>query len=104
MITIDYDAEAGLFSGKPRTPWRKQVGYKRFARAADAIRFAIETLPPEALPGASLEVGEDWFNHLDIRRLYDHEAYPLDRTQPAASRSATSLPPQTKRPVWWTRS
>jgi hypothetical protein len=110
MITFDYDAEAELFPSKSRTLQRKPVGYKRFARAADAIRFAIEDLPAESLTGAWLEVAEDRFNALDIRRLYDHEAYPLDRTEPAAPGSPTpgAIPrtarSPTKRPLWWSRS
>jgi hypothetical protein len=106
MITFDYDAEAELFPSKSRTPRRKPVGYKRFARAADAIRFAIEDLSAESLTGAWLEVGEDRFDALDIRRLYDDEAYPLDRNERAAPRSPTpgTTPSPTKRPLWWSRS
>lgn len=106
MITFDYDAEAELYPSKSRTPRRKPVGYKRFARAADAIRFAIEDLSAESLTGAWLEVGEDRFNALDIRSLYDHEAYPLDRAEPAAPRLPTPgiVPSSTKRPLWWSRS
>ena len=110
MNTFDYDAEAELFPSKSRTPRRKPVGYKRFTRAADAIRFAIEDLPAESLAGAWLEVGEERFDALDIRRLYDHGAYPLDRSGPAAPRSPApptlqgNPPSPTKRPLWWSRS
>jgi hypothetical protein len=55
------------------------VRYKRFARAADAIRFAIEDLPPELLVGAYLEVNEERFDGPAIRRLYDSTRYPLAR-------------------------
>ena len=48
-------------------------------RAADAIRFAIEELPPELLSGTFLEVEEERFGHDGIRLLYDDAAYPLAR-------------------------
>jgi hypothetical protein len=110
MTTFDYYAEAGLFPSKTHTPRRKRVGYKRFTRAADAIRFAIEELPPKSLTGTWLEVGEDRFDHGDIRRLYDDAAYPLERTERAEPRMPTPAPlaggvtSLTRRPLWWSRS
>ena len=55
------------------------MGYRRFDRAADAIRFAIEELSPELLIGAHLEVEEERFDSEGIRRLYDDADYPLPR-------------------------
>ncbi len=43
------------------------------------IRFAIEELPAELLPGARLKVDEMIFDRDEIRRLYDSEDYPLVR-------------------------
>jgi hypothetical protein len=82
MDEFDYSAEAELYPSRSRGSRRHPVGYKRFARAADAIRFAIEDLPPEALVGAWLEVGEDRFDAHVIRRLYHQAGYPLTRRQP----------------------
>ncbi len=88
MTAFDYNivaelfptkSEAELFPGKSRRHRRHPVGYGRFARAADAIRFAIEELPPELLPDACLEVDETTFDRDGIRRLYDSEDYPLVR-------------------------
>jgi hypothetical protein len=76
---FDYEAEAELFSARNRKSGRQSSGYKRFDRAADAIRFAIEDLPPEQLLRAHLQVEEARFDGNGIRRLYDAPAYPLAR-------------------------
>ena len=75
---FDYNEEAELFSAKGRNP-RRQVGYKRFARAADAIRFVIEEMPPQLVVGTYLEVGDARYASKEIRRLYDSTEYPLAR-------------------------
>jgi hypothetical protein len=62
-------SEAELFPTRHRRLRREPVGYGRFARAADAIRFAIEELPAELLPEACLEVDEQIFDRDGIRRL-----------------------------------
>jgi len=72
-------SEAELFPSKSRRLRREPIGYGRFARAADAIRFAIEELPSELLPDACLEVDELIFDRDEIRRLYDSDRYPLNR-------------------------
>jgi hypothetical protein len=82
MDTFDYTAAAELFPSRARTARRQPVGYKRFASAAEAIRFAIEDLPGELLAGAWLEVAEDRFDAQEIRRLYDHGDFPLARQLP----------------------
>jgi hypothetical protein len=58
---------------------RQPIGYGRFTRAADAIRFAIEELPPELLMAAQLKVGDERFSSDAIRRLYEGVEYPLAR-------------------------
>jgi hypothetical protein len=79
MSEFDYNATAELFATRRRLPRRQPFGYKRFAEAADAIRFAIEDLPPECLVGAFLEVDEQRYGSDDIRRLYERAEYPLTR-------------------------
>jgi hypothetical protein len=87
MVIFDYRTEAELSptasevallpAGRRRM--RQPTGYGRFARAADAIRFAIEELPPELLLAAQLKVADERFDGDGIRRLYESVEYPLAR-------------------------
>ena len=79
MSEFDYNAAAELFATRKRLPRRQPFAYKRFEQAADAIRFAIEELPAEALVGAFLEVDEQRYGSDDIRRLYESTTYPFVR-------------------------
>ena len=76
---FDYGVAAELFPTRSRKSRRSAMKYRRFARAADAIRFAVEELPSDLLPGAYLEVDEKRFSSHGIRRLYDSTRYPLPR-------------------------
>ena len=93
MNHIDYSAPAELFPGRGGLAPRR-VRYQRFESAAEAVRFAIEDMPPIALRGAYLEVNERRYNGAQIVDLYNAETYPLDRApadedaEPAASASA----------------
>jgi hypothetical protein len=76
---FDYSAEAELFPSRSRKSRRQVIGYKRFGHAAEALRFAIEELPPEHLQGAYLQVDEERYDSGEIRSLYKSEGYPLVR-------------------------
>lgn len=76
---FDYDKPAELFAPQARASKRQSYGYMRFDRAADAIRFAIERLPPKLLAGVCLEVDEVRIDRHGIRHLYDSVDYPLVR-------------------------
>ncbi len=75
VAPFDYDAGAELFV----MHMRRSAEYLRFDRAADAIKFAIEDLPPQSLLGTHLEVEEERYNGREIRRLYDGAEFPLVR-------------------------
>src|ERR1700685_4233460 len=80
MAEFDYHAAAELFPTRRRRLSKRQpFGYKRFADAAEALRFAMEDVPAESLPGAFLEVDEQRYGSDDIRRLYESAEYPLTR-------------------------
>lgn len=76
--SFDYGAPAELFPSRSRRT-RGPVAYKRFGNAAEAVRYAIEVLPASGLLGATLEVEEVRYGHLEIRALYDDAGYPLMR-------------------------
>ena len=78
-MRFDYNAGAELFPPRIRKSPYQRFGYKRFALAADAVRFAIEELPPELLIGAILEVDGERYGGDQIRRLYDGDDFPLAR-------------------------
>jgi hypothetical protein len=110
MDTFDFAAQAEIFTRRVNRLRRGPAGYKRFERAADAIRFAVEELPAQALAGAFLETGEERFNGQEIQRLYKRPDYPLERRERAADRvhppntthlvDISSGPPQTKSGRW----
>ena len=79
MTQFDYSAPAELFPTRRRQRRREPLRYKRFPKAAHAIRFAMEDLPPECLVGTFLEVEEQRYTSDDIRRLYESVKYPLNR-------------------------
>jgi hypothetical protein len=78
MDKFDYGAPAELFPSRNRKIPSK-VKYRRFDKAADAIRFAVEELPEPLLLGAYIQIDEQRLGHQDIRALYDSERYPLKK-------------------------
>jgi hypothetical protein len=73
---FDFDAPAELFPSRNRKIVNK-IKYRRFERAAEAIRFAVEELPEPLLLGAYIQIDEERLGHKDIRGLYDSAEYPL---------------------------
>jgi hypothetical protein len=76
--TFDFNAPAELFPSRNRKVVNK-IKYRRFDKAAEAVRFAVEELPEAQLLGAYVQVDEQRFGHQEIRALYDSERYPLKK-------------------------
>lgn len=82
MTTLDYSASAELF---PSRRYAKALSrYRRFATAAEAIRYAVEEMQPAWLVGTMLVVDDARYEGASIRALYDASAYPLERALVAA--------------------
>jgi hypothetical protein len=75
MSGFDYTAPAELFAAQGRSGLR----YRRFLRAAEAIRYAVEKLPADLLPGTRLEVRRRHYDSKQICALYESDAFPLAR-------------------------
>jgi hypothetical protein len=76
---FDYCSPAELFTAKRKGSSRQRLGYRRFATAAEAIRFAVEDFPAIRTLGAWMQVGDQRFDSEEIRRLYESGDYPLRR-------------------------
>ena len=76
---FDYGIPAELFMGKRKRGRGQPLRYRRFATAAEAIRFAVEELPAVRALGAWMQVGDQRFDGDDIQRLYESDKYPLRR-------------------------
>ncbi len=75
MDKFDFSAPAELFPSRNRKI-ASRVKYRRFATAADAIRYAVEELPEPLLLGAFIEIDDSRLGHKDIRALYESERFP----------------------------
>jgi hypothetical protein len=80
-MAFDYNSPAELFIPKRKGfgGRRSTTGYRRFATAAEAIRFAVEQFPAIRTLGAWMQVGDERFGSDEICRLYESSDYPLQR-------------------------
>ena len=83
MQKFNYDAFAELYPSR-RYAKSQQTQYRRFDRAAEAIRYVVEELPGKWLAGSHLEVDEQRFEGAAILELYESADYPLSRAEIAA--------------------
>jgi hypothetical protein len=79
MTVFDYCSPAELFVGKRRSGPRQRLGYRRFATAAEAIRFAVEGFPAMRMLGACMQIGDSRYDCDEILHLYQSGDYPLSR-------------------------
>lgn len=78
-MTFDYGLPAELFVAKHKIGPRSRFISRRFATAAEAIRFAVEEFPAIRAFGAWMQVGNERFDGEDIHRLYKSHQFPLRR-------------------------
>jgi hypothetical protein len=83
MPPFDYGSPAELFTGRGWGAGGRPMTYRRFTTGADAIQYAIETLPAAVLAATVIQIDEDRFDSQQIREFYDSDDYPLKRTPPA---------------------
>jgi len=77
-MAFNYSSPAELFLSK-RT--QGHTKYRRFATAAEAIRYAVEELRTPRSLGAWMQVGDERFNSNEIHRLYEASDYPLRKSE-----------------------
>ncbi len=83
MTNFNFNAPAELFPSRNRKV-ASRAKYRRFDKASEAIRFAVEELPEPLLLGATIQVGDERLGHREIRALYDSESFPTKRATRAA--------------------
>ena len=80
-ISFDYSSPAELYLSRRRG---RHTDYRRFATAAEAIRYAFEELRTRRSRSAWMQVGDELFNKNEINRLYYPLNYPLSEFLSAA--------------------
>lgn len=88
MDAADYLMEASLYYAKSAGRKQKSLVFRRFGRACEAIRFAVEELTPKLLASCTLEVNDMHYFGRQIRPLYDDGAFPLRRREQARPSTA----------------
>ena len=57
------------------------MSYKRFPTVAEAIQYAVEVVGADKLAGTAIETENDRLDAAQIRALYRHDRYPLQRME-----------------------
>jgi hypothetical protein len=89
MTRFNYRAPAELFTGRSARGARP-MRYHRFDTGAEAVQFAIETLPSDQLIACVLKVDENRYRHGEIRAFYESPAYPLRKKVEAKPEAASA--------------
>ena len=90
LLKIDYSAAAEVYYMPMRRKGgaRQRLGYRRFATAAEAVRFVVEDFPAPHTLSPWMQVGDDRFDSDAIRQLYDSSDYPLGAAAKNSRREA----------------
>jgi len=78
----DYSGSAELFAVQ-RLGRKRNLFYRRFDTTAEAVQFAIETMP-EGSSNLVLETESGRLDAVGIQSLYAADGFPLDRHTPGA--------------------
>ena len=76
-IAFDYSSPAELYLSRRRG---RHTDYRRFATAAEAIRYAVEELRARRSVSAWMQVGDERFNGDEIHRLYEGGDSPVQKS------------------------
>jgi len=77
VAEFSYGRRAGLFAPAAGSG---MLAFHRFATLAEAVRFVVEELSPAHQARAFIDVDDHTLGSGQIRELYDHQSYPLQRT------------------------
>ena len=88
MQAIQYSSPAEIYVPNGLKGRRNNMAYRRFATAAEAIRFIMEDLSKTRQVGSVMEVNERRHYHNEIRALYEDDAFPLERQDKAETDAA----------------
>jgi len=77
--SFDYKSPAELFPSRIRKG--RPLRYRRFATAAEAVRFAVEDIPSASLLGAYLQVDDTRLGVAEIHEIYERADFPLPRAE-----------------------
>jgi hypothetical protein len=98
MTRFDYRAPAELFTGRSARGARP-MRYHRFDSGAEALRFAIETLPSDQLIACVLKVDENRYRHGEIKAFYEASSYPLPRKKSEQEAAQAAAQPAARKPA-----
>ena len=92
MTRFDYRLPGEIFVPKFSGMRRSGLTYRRFETAAEAVRFAIETLPATALTACTVETDGKRLGSRELKALYADARYPLARKAREGSHSTRKAP------------
>lgn len=87
MTRFNYRLPGEIFIPKFSGTRRLGLTYRRFETAAEAVRFAVETLPTAALTACTVETDGGRLGSRELKALYADARYPLARNANGGSHS-----------------